>query len=422
LKGGRDRSDRVELSFSADGRTLHAAGQSWDVASGREREEPEALREAPGLNPKGWKMVDEKNRRLSFLGGRALSPDGKLLAAGFENEESRKGRDPGPTETVGLWEVKTGRLVRSLRQTRVGPPSSIAFSPDGERLATSGSPYDPPQLWDVATGRAVCKFTRPEDDPRRGKAFAPMVFSPDGALLAMSGEDGVVDLWETATGGAVLVLRGHARPVRALAFAPDGRRLISGGADGTALVWSVAPADLPEKWDADRANGLWEKLAGEPAAAYRAVSALAAAPDRAIPFLKERLRPEEELDARQVARWVTALGDDEFKVREEATRRLRDLGERAAPALRKALAGQEDLERRRRLDGLLSDLDGLTPSPAQLRNWRAVQALEQMGTPAAEILLEALARGTDDGTTTRAARAALRRLKERREPGRPGDR
>jgi hypothetical protein len=246
-----------------------------------------------------------------------------------------------------------------------------------------------------------------------------LAFSPDGGLLATGSRDNAVVLWETATGGVVRVLHGHTRPVRSLAFAPDGRTLVSGGADATALVWPVAPADAARKWDADKADALWKQLEGEPAAAYRALWTLAAAPPRAVSYLKERLRPDAEIEEQKVTRWIADLGDDAFAAREEATRRLRDLGERVVPALRKALVGQEDLERRRRLEQLLAALDGKEPRPSLLRARRAVLALEQMATPEAEALLEALARGADDGARTRAARAALRRLEQRREPRRP---
>jgi hypothetical protein len=142
---------------------------------------------------------------------------------------------------------------------------------------------------------------------------------------------------------------------------------------------------------------------------------LAATPERAAGFLKERLRPDAPVDERKVARWIADLGAEKFAVREEAARQLRDLGGLAEPALRKALVGQEDLERRRRLQGLLARLEGKEPDPALLRDMRAILALERMGTPSAHAVLEALARGGEGGPHTRAARAALLRLKAQRE-------
>jgi hypothetical protein len=144
------------------------------------------------------------------------------------------------------------------------------------------------------------------------------------------------------------------------------------------------------------------------------------APDRAVPFLKERLRPDPEADERQVARWIADLAADDFDVREQAMKRLRDLGFGAEQALRNALKDQADAERRRRLGDLLAALKTRERDPDVLRGLRAVLALEQMGTPAAEGVLEVLARGGEAGLNTQAARAALVRLEGRRQPIRPG--
>jgi WD40 repeat protein len=451
LAGELDHLSRgrpVALTFSADGRTLGAAGQFWDVATGKEAEPPRELRgaravfsadgrtaavveagsdrhhptavlrdAATGRLLRRLTSADENGRQM-VQGGMAFSPDGRLLATGYAEDRPRD--EPTPTDTVRLWDVTTGKPLRSLRPA-LDVPAQIVFSPDGELLAASGYWQNPPQLWDATDGKEVRRFTGYEDAQRNWDEWNPVAFSPDGALLAAGGKDNVVVLWETATGGVVRVLRGHTRPVRSLAFAPDGRTLVSGGADTTALVWPVAPAGAARKWDPEKTDALWKTLAGEPAAAYMAVWALADAPDGAVAFLKGRLRPDEAVDERQLARWIADLGDNDFEVREQATRRLRDLGARAEPALRKALAGQEDLERRGRLEALLAPLDRKTPDPAVLRDLRAVQALEQRGTPAAEAFLEELARGADGGLRTRAARAALVRLEERRgaSPPRP---
>jgi hypothetical protein len=66
----------------------------------------------------------------------ALSPDGSLLAAGTANDEG-----------IGLWDTKTGRLVRSLQGHKRGI-QSLAFAPDGRTLA-SGSSDGTVKLWRI---------------------------------------------------------------------------------------------------------------------------------------------------------------------------------------------------------------------------------------------------------------------------------
>jgi WD40 repeat protein len=65
-------------------------------------------------------------------------------------------------------------------------------------------------------------------------------FSPDGTLLATTGSDGTIRLWETQTGRAVRTLTGHGKAVPCLAFHPLGARLASGGRDRTIRIWEVA--------------------------------------------------------------------------------------------------------------------------------------------------------------------------------------
>ncbi len=77
------------------------------------------------------------------------------------------------------------------------------------------------------------------------------------------------------------------------------------------------------------------------------------------------------------------------------------------PALEQALQAARSLEQRRRLEGLLQRVASLTPDA--LRELRAVEALENHGSPEARRLLQALADGAPGVRLTREAQAALRR-------------
>jgi HEAT repeat protein len=161
---------------------------------------------------------------------------------------------------------------------------------------------------------------------------------------------------------------------------------------------------------------LWADLGSADAArGYRAVRALVAAPDKTLPLLRRQLGPATAPDPKQLARLIADLDDDQFEVREKATRALEELGSLARPALRQALETKPSAEVRRRLDALLESLQQfrLTP-PEEWRGGRAIDVLERIGTTEARELLDRLVRGgSDTSLLTLDARGALERLRQR---------
>ncbi len=68
-------------------------------------------------------------------------------------------------------------------------------------------------------------------------AVSSVAFSPDGQRIASGGADNTVRLWDTATGQPIgQPMTGHQNAVSSVASSPNGKRIVSGGAD-TVRVW-----------------------------------------------------------------------------------------------------------------------------------------------------------------------------------------
>ncbi len=185
----------------------------------------------------------------------ALSADGTRLALGSEYgvwiRDGRTGADltrlDGTAEGIRLladhaikrWEVDTGELeaTLSLETEHMWRVWSVAFSPDGETLASTGHDHAV-RLWDME-GRRV--RTVLHGHWRNVNALA---FSPDGSLLASGSSDLTVRVWELGSGRHLATLGGGAGPVVSVAFSPDGASLANGDTRGRIFLWSVADARL----------------------------------------------------------------------------------------------------------------------------------------------------------------------------------
>jgi RNA polymerase sigma factor (sigma-70 family) len=157
----------------------------------------------------------------------------------------------------------------------------------------------------------------------------------------------------------------------------------------------------------------WSDLAAADAVrARRGLWALAGSPERALPFLKEALAPAPApaADDKQTTRLIAALDDDSFEARERASAELAKLGGAVEPALRRALERPPSAEARRRLEALLAKLEGARFTPEHRRALRAIEVLEEIGTPEAEKVLSRLAKESPVAYLAAAAKAALARL------------
>ncbi len=161
----------------------------------------------------------------------AFSPDGKTIASTSWGKPKRtSGRGINGVE---VWDVSTGEDKTILIGHRMRV-NSIAYSPDGESIATGGWHYDNTvRLWHAQTGQNI------STSRMQTKWGTFVIFSPDGTTYAAAGDDNLVHLWNGKTGEHKITLTGHTKHVFAAAYSPDSKTIATSTYDETIRLWDT---------------------------------------------------------------------------------------------------------------------------------------------------------------------------------------
>jgi WD40 repeat protein len=148
--------------------------------------------------------------RDSGVWSMALSPDGKTIANG----------SGGGDDSVTLWDIETRKVI-SKWTGHTNVVYALCWRADGEQVA-SGSWDGTARVWDVNTGETILTI-------KTGHQWARVVmYSPDSSKLATGGDrENAVKIWDAKTGELLNTLK-HYHWVDKLAWTSDGKKLISG--------------------------------------------------------------------------------------------------------------------------------------------------------------------------------------------------
>jgi WD40 repeat protein len=152
----------------------------------------------------------------------AFSPDGKYLAAGYDENGHPGSPDPLPEklQVLTLWELERGDVVWTFRGQKKGP-LALAFSADGRTLFSAGR-EGVVRAWSLGTGKLARSF-------RISPHQLELAFTPDGRQLLVGSSE--ISLWDVEQGKSVYA-RAFLGGVRFLAVSPDGKLAFLGKDQG----------------------------------------------------------------------------------------------------------------------------------------------------------------------------------------------
>lgn len=228
-------SPLLSMAFSADGKTLISAGAEtvkvWDVADALRGFLPMQDGGILAFGPRGKTQVHARGAGAGSLReaatGKSIAPLAGILGkVAYANDESLFAY-AGSRRNVGLINPATGQELPALGN-REGI-HTLALDAAGRLVAASGKDMTIP-VWEAATGKLLHRF------PGHGARVSRLAFHPNRQWLASSSDDGSVIVWDLTSGKEARRVADANIRVRSIAFRPDGTQLAAALDDNTVAI------------------------------------------------------------------------------------------------------------------------------------------------------------------------------------------
>jgi WD40 repeat protein len=257
------------LAWSLDGRLIAVAGGDWQCGQ--------------GVEAYGIRIFDVSTQTLlHVLEGHTCtvitiewSPDGNYLVSGSADETAR------------VWDTNTGELITVTPRVTRSERVDQSWNPDGTLIAdVFDANRDSIFIWDAMSGQPISTYESPERasshkwnsdsnnsliaigifngvqllDPHTmtivrslptsipSGDIITLLWSPDNTQIAGGSVDGIIHIWNVASGVEITLLVGHSKPVLDLAWNPDGTSIISSALDKSVRIWDVATSQQIEQF------------------------------------------------------------------------------------------------------------------------------------------------------------------------------
>ncbi|MBN2036291.1 MAG: caspase family protein [Chitinispirillaceae bacterium] len=229
--------------FLPDGRYILSGSTSglvqlWEVATGKEvrrfiGHSDQVLSVALSANG-SYALSTSYDRTLRLwdvASGKEVRTLTGIMYAYFSFAFSPDGRYVLTGPVLKFWDIMGGIQVRAFDYA--DDISALSLSRDC-RYAISGSGNGVLQLWDVASGKKIRQFGK------KSAGVTAVAYVSNNHTVLVGSFDKTLKLYDLTSGKEILALRGHSHMVTSVAVSPDCRYALSGSYDNTLKLWDVA--------------------------------------------------------------------------------------------------------------------------------------------------------------------------------------